>query len=140
MEFKKYHTPITEIHQDDLGIVYVKFKEHNDDFEFDKDEALKQLEIIDSLIKGEKSHVIIDTSLSFLTPTKEAKNLLAEYPLKKSEAIIIKHLHQRITVSFFLKISHEKYAHPKRLFSDPQKAFEWTKRLLADEKVINEPL
>ena len=140
MSLKKYHTPKTEIYQDEQGIIYVNFKDDKDEVEFDVSEARNQLDTINLITNGEKRHVIIDTSMSFLSPTKEAKNLLAEYPLKKSEAIIVKHLHQRITVAFFLKISKRINQHPIQLFTDKNKAYNWTVKQMQNEKVINDSL
>lgn len=140
MSLKKYHTQITEIYQDNEGIIFVNFKDDKNEVEFDFAEAKRQLEIVSFLTNGVKKHIIIDTSLSLLIPSKEAKNLLAEYPMKKSEAIVVKHLHQRITASFFLKFAHKKNGHPFKLFTDQRKAYDWTIRQMCKEKVINDSL
>lgn len=131
-----YQTHLTSIFKDQFGILHVVFNDKEKDF--DLIEAKEQIEVVNKLINQKPTVIIIDTRLSFQTPTEEAKKILAEFQYKKSEAIIVKHLHQRITSNFFLKLSHRKSKHPVKLFTDEKKAIEWSLKYTQQREYIVE--
>lgn len=114
---------LADITMTSQGILLVEFNSGTEDF--DLQEAEEQLKVVRELTREKPVPILIDTTLSFQTPTPEAKELLAAYPHKKAEAIVVKYLHQRITGAFFLKLVHNKYKHPVRLFTCKEKAMKW---------------
>lgn len=108
------------------NILFVVFNEKNADF--DEEEAHRQVNRCMELTQKKDMPVIIDTTNSHQTPTVEAKKILTEFPFKVSEAIIVKYLHQRLTSTFFLKLSSDKGNHPVKIFTSFDKALEWTKQ------------
>ena len=119
-------TKLTNISLSPQGILVVEFNTSSEDF--DLEEAKDQLRIVQELTDQKPVPVLVDTTLSFQTPSPKAKELLASYPFKKAEAIVVKHLHQRITSTFFLKLSHSKFKHPVKLFTSKEKAMRWLEK------------
>ena len=95
---------------------------------FDAAEAEKQIDAAHQLTKGTRKLVLVDSTQSTVTPTIEAKKILADVDLKVKEAIIVKSLGNRIIGNIFMKMVNRRY--PTKMFTDEATALEW---LLADK-------
>lgn len=70
--------------------------------------------------------VLADVRNSRHVPIIEAKKIIATFPKKKADAILISSLPQRILGSFYLKITQQiNYSHPIKLFKDEEEAVNW---------------
>ncbi|MFO0357160.1 MAG: hypothetical protein ACK50A_09410 [Sphingobacteriaceae bacterium] len=105
------------------GILIVTFK--NNDIEIDLEEAKAQVAAAEKLTNKQYVPVLIDARRSMHDLSKEAKKYIAEYSLKKAEAILVKELHQRIIASFYLKVSASHSNHPMKVFTDEAEAMKW---------------
>lgn len=105
------------------GILIVTFK--NNDIEIDLEEAKIQVEAAAKLSDNKPVPVLVDARLSMHELTKEAKKYIAEYALKKAEAILVKELHQRIIATFYLKVSASLSNHPMKVFTNEAEAMKW---------------
>lgn len=115
------HTATFILSPDDILIV--RFKDN--DLDIDLDEAKKQVEAAGKLTQLRSVPVLVDARSSMHELTKEAKKYIAEYALKKAEAILVKELHQRIIATFYLKVSASHSNHPMKVFTNETEALKW---------------
>ncbi len=116
-----------EFFLDENDFLIGKFLDNN--LDFDKEEAERQLKYLNNITHGKKFKVLIDATESFHIPTNEAKEILAANDLKIAEAILIKQTHQRIVANFYMKLTKKKQKHPIKVFSNKEKAIEWLKNI-----------
>lgn len=105
------------------GILVATFK--NNDLEIDLEEAKLQVEAAGNLSNHQYMPVLVDARQSMHELTKEAREYIAAYSLKKAEAILVKELHQRIIATFYLKISAARSNHPMKVFTNEEDAINW---------------
>lgn len=95
--------------------------------EFDVDEANRQIAAAYELTNGDRYKILVDTTKSTITPSVEAKKVVADVEQKIKEAVIVKSLGNRILGNLYLKIINRRY--PCKLFNDEASALKW---LLSD--------
>ena len=110
------------------GILQVTFLKGQE--EIDLEEAKRQVAIGEELTKGMPMPVLVDATESLHELTKEAKDYIAQFSLKKAEAILVKELHQRIIATFYLKLSGKVNKHPTKVFNHREDAINWLKNYL----------
>lgn len=118
-DIKVFHTKVAEIFKDSRGFLDLKFKKTSEPF--DLEEAEKQSEIANELMNNEKYCVLIDTSISNITPTKEAQEYLSSLDCKIAEAIVITSLPYRILARLYVKQANN----PIKIFKTREKAIKW---------------
>jgi hypothetical protein len=109
---------------DSRGFLRVVFLDNQE--EFDEEEARIHLYTANKLCAGISMPVLVDTRISRHVPTIEAKKIIATFPKKKAEAILISSLSHRILGNFYLKITQQiNPSHPIKLFNDEEEAVNW---------------
>lgn len=94
--------------------------------EFDEEEARAQVDAANKLCAGISMPVLADVRNSRHVPTIEAKKIIATFPKKKAEAILISSLPHRILGNFYLKLTQQvNHLHPVKLFKDNEEAIKW---------------
>ncbi len=105
------------------GILLVKFLPN--DIVIDEEEAKRHLEAANTIMFNKQALVLVDATESMHELTSEAKDFIANHPIKIAEAILVKELHQRIIATFYLKLSRSLGNHPTKVFSDINDAKKW---------------
>ena len=118
---KIIETDVSRIELDERGFLTITLVDSKKPF--DADEASRQIAAAHELTNGHKYKVLVDTSKSTITPTLEAKKVVAEVEQKIKEAVIVKSLGNRILGNVYLKIINRRY--PCKLFNDRESALEW---------------
>ncbi len=117
-------TKIANFSIDSRGFLHVVFFDNQE--EFDEEEARAQVDAANKLCAGISMAVLVDVRNSRHVPTIEAKKIIATFPKKKAEAILISSLPQRILGNFYLKITQQiNHSHPIKLFKDEGEAVNW---------------
>jgi hypothetical protein len=110
------------------GILQVTFLKGED--VIDLEEAKRHVEIGNSLTKGTAVPVMVDATQLLHELSKEGRDYIAQYSLKKAEAILVKELHQRIIATFYLKLSGKINKHPVKVFNKREDAIAWLKTFI----------
>jgi hypothetical protein len=110
------------------GILQVIFLKGEDII--DLEEAKRHVEIGNRLSEGKSLPILVDATESMHELTKEGKEYIAQYALKKAEAILVKELHQRIIATFYLKLSGNISKHPTKVFTNRSDAINWLKTFI----------
>lgn len=110
------------------GILQVTFLKGED--VIDLEEAKRQVEIGNLITKGSALPVLVDATQSLHELSKEGREYIAQYSLKKAEAILVKELHQRIIATFYLKLSGHINKHPVKVFNKREDAIAWLKTFI----------
>lgn len=105
------------------GILRATF--FSNDKTIDLEEAVKHIDAANKLTSGKKALVLIDARQSLHNITKEAKEFISKSDNKIAEAILVKELHQRIVVNFYLKVANTFSSHPTKIFTDETEAVNW---------------
>jgi hypothetical protein len=117
---KIIRTGVAELSLDPRGFVRIKLLDTNADF--DVEEAKKQFNAAWELTNGQDYRVLVDTTDAIVTPTKEAEDYISSTLKRKAEALIIKSLHYRILVKFYIR-KHKVI--PVKAFKTEEEAIEW---------------
>jgi len=121
------HTEITTIsYNEKENLVHIFLKPSDDvNLQFDIHQAKEIVETAKKFVGDSRFLLLFDVRDSFYFPNKEAEKYLSSNKQVIAEAIIIKHLHQRIYGNFFIKLARKNSGYPVKLFTNKEKALAW---------------
>lgn len=115
---------IAEISYDEeINLLHIRLLDN--ELDFNKSVAEEMLAAVTEITNGRKAYLYFDPSESFALPDKEAEVIVSNYSGIIAEAILIKHLPQRIYGNFFIKLVKKRAGFPVKLFSNKEKALAW---------------
>ncbi len=111
------------------NIIWVRYKVWPE--EFTVDHALAHTKALSVFNGGKPAHMVIDFRDSEVRFSSEAREYFAKNPehskLRKSQALIVKGLAQKIVANFYLKF-HQPNC-PVQYFTDSESALKWILKL-----------
>ncbi len=117
-------------------VVWVRYKNVKE--EITVAEARKHTEALKQLNGGKPLHIILDFRGIFVTFSNESRAYFAKSAdhalLRKSQAMILGNLAQRIVANFYLRFN--KPSCPAKVVSSPEEAIIWFKNLDEEGRLI----
>lgn len=113
-------TKVTEITKDPRGFIELKLLNTNE--VFDLAEAKLQFDTVQRITEGKLYKLLVDTTDSNVSPTKEAQAFILAIENRIAEALIVKSLAYKILARFYMKSSKNN---PTRIFTSRKKAIDW---------------
>lgn len=117
-------TPTADISYDERGFVKIVLLDNDKDITLQ--EAENHIQAIHQLVGEKKMPAFVDARQGRHNLEKEAMHVLATYPYKTAEAILIESLGQRILGNFFIRFTKSKRSKfPSKLFTNEEEALQW---------------
>jgi len=124
-EIDSFELPTAHFRKMEYNIIWIRYKIRKD--EFTVEDAMAHSDAVSTLNGGKPAHLIIDFRESEISFSTEAREYFAKNPdhskLRKSQALILKGLAQKIVANFYLKFHRPNC--PVQYFTDAGSAFKW---------------
>lgn len=118
--------PTATFYKLEAGVVYIRYKPFEG--EFDLNDAKRHTKALESLVGSQGQHIILDFRGVNPAFSNEAREHFAKgqvhSPLRKSQAIVIDGLAQKIVANFYMKFN--KPDCPVEIFNNPEDALKWS--------------
>lgn len=119
-------------------VVWIRYKEIDD--EFDIEQARKHTEVLEELNDSCPVHLVIDFRGLDIAFSREARAYFADNDghsaVRASQAFILSGLAHKIVANFYIKFN--KPSCPARIFSEPENALNWVRKLKSKDKLQNQ--